>query len=35
VAVMEESAAIDESSVKNKMKWKIIFPERGKIAFKG
>lgn len=30
-AVMEKSAAIDESSVENKIKWKVIFPETGKI----
>jgi hypothetical protein len=24
----EENAVIDESSVENKIKWKIIFPER-------
>jgi hypothetical protein len=30
----EENAVIDESSVENKIKWKIIFPERGRVAFK-
>jgi hypothetical protein len=33
-AVMEKSVATDESSVENKIKWKIIFPERRKMAFK-
>jgi hypothetical protein len=34
-AVMKEkSAAIDERSVEDKIKWEIIFPNRGKIDFK-
>ena len=31
---MEKSAAMDERNVANKIKWKIIFPERRKTAFK-
>jgi hypothetical protein len=32
--VKEKSAAIDESSVEHKTRWKMIFPERGKIPFR-